>query len=106
MPEIAVKAGSTLSVPIVISHLAKTSDLVNVTVTAPDGWQAMNGAGRLRLPAENRTTLDLEIASPELNKEELKKAKPVDIVVGVIEDGMPPCEVRLRVLLKASALPE
>jgi LmbE family N-acetylglucosaminyl deacetylase len=106
MPEIAVKAGSTLSVPIVISHSAKTGDVVNVTVQAPSGWQAMNGAGRLRLPAENRTTLNLEIASPELNKEELKNAKPVDIVVGVIEDGMPPCEVRLRVLLKASALPE
>jgi len=106
MPEIAVKAGSTLSVPIVISHLAKTSDVVNVTVKAPNGWQAMNGAGRLRLPAENRTTLNLEIASPELNKEELKNAKPVDIVVGVIEDGMPPSEVTLRVLLKASALPE
>jgi LmbE family N-acetylglucosaminyl deacetylase len=106
MPEIAVKARSTLSVPIVISHLAKTSDVVNVTVKAPNGWQAMNGAGRLRLPAENRTTLNLEIGTPEVSKDELKNAKPVEIVVGVLEDGMPPSEVRLRVLLKASALPQ
>jgi len=106
MPEIAMKAGATLSVPIVISHLAKTGDVVNVTVTAPNGWKVMNGAGRLRLPAENLTALNVEIATPEAGKDELKNAKPVDIVVGVSDDRMTPSEVRLRVLLKTSALPQ
>ena len=106
MPEIAVEVGSTLTVPIVISHVAKTSELANVTVTAPNGWQVMNGAGRLRLPTESRTALNVEIASPQLGREELKSAKPVEIVVRVGEDRMPPTEVTLRVLLKASALPQ
>ena len=105
-PEIAVKAGSTLSVPIVITHSAKMGDEVNVKVSAPSGWKVLNGAGRSRLPVENRTALNVEIASPELSKEEMKNAKPVEIVVGVLEDGIPPSEVRLRVLLKASALPQ
>jgi len=106
MPEIAVKAGSTLSVPIVIAHAAKTDDVVNVTVTVPNGWKVMNGAGRLRLPAENKTALNVEIATPEMSKQELKSAQPVEIVVRVNAEGNSPSEVGLRVLLKASALPQ
>jgi LmbE family N-acetylglucosaminyl deacetylase len=104
MPEIGVKAGSTLSVPLVVTH--SPSQEVEVTVTAPNGWRVTNGAGRLRLPAENRTALDVEIATPEMSKQELKSAQPVEIVVGVSREGMGPTEVRLRALLKASALPQ
>src|SRR5438309_9617573 len=62
MPEIGVKAGSTLTVPLVVTH--SPNQEVEVTVTAPDGWQVMNGAGRLRLPAENKTALNVEIVTP------------------------------------------
>jgi len=106
MPEIGVKAGLTLSVPIVITHSAKTDDVVSVTMTAPNGWKVLSGAGRLRLPVENRTALNVEITTPEMSKEELKGAQPVEIVVGVSGEGIGPTEVRLRVLLKASALPQ
>ena len=106
MPEIGLKPGSTLSVPIVILQSAKTGDVVNMTVTAPNGWKVTNGAGRLRLPAENRTAVNVEIATPMLSKEELKGAQPVEIVVGVSAEGSSPSEVRLRVLLKGSALPQ
>ncbi len=102
-PEIAVKAGSTLSVPIVISHSEETSDEVNITVTAPNGWKVMNGAGRLRLPAEKQTALNVEIATAEMSKEQSKSAQPVEIVIGVGSGGAS-SEVRLKVLLKTSAL--
>ncbi len=101
MPEIGVKAGSTLSVPLVVSH--SPNQEVEVTVTAPNGWHITNGAGRLRLPAENRTALNVEIATPEISKEQLKSAQPVEIVIGVGSKGTS-SEVRLKVLLKASAL--
>jgi len=106
LPEIGVKAGLTLCVPLVISHPGKTGDTANITVTAPGGWKVTNGAERLRLPAENRTAVNVEIATPMLSKEELKGAQPVEIVVGVAGEGADPSEVRLRVLLKASALPQ
>jgi hypothetical protein len=104
MPEIAVKAGSTLSVPLVVRHAPNQE--VEVTVTAPNGWQVTNGAGRLRLPAENKTALNVEIVTPGAGKEELKGLQPVEIVVGVGAEGASPSTVRLRVLLKASALPQ
>jgi LmbE family N-acetylglucosaminyl deacetylase len=103
MPEIAVKAGSTLSVLIVITRSAETSDEVNVKVSAPTGWKVLNGAGRLRLPAESKTALNVEIATTEMSKEQLKSAAPVEIVIGVGSEGTS-SEVRLKVLLKASAL--
>jgi hypothetical protein len=65
----------------------------------------MNGTGRLRLPGENKTALNVEIATAEKSQEELKNAQPVEIVVAVSADGAGN-EVRLRVLLKASALPQ
>jgi len=104
IPEIAVKAGSTLSVPLVVSH--SPNQEVEVTVTAPNGWHVTNGAGRLRLPAENKTALNVEIVPPGTGKEELKGLQPVEIVVGVGAEGASPSKVRLRVLLKASALPQ
>ncbi|HEY6128593.1 MAG TPA: PIG-L family deacetylase [Candidatus Acidoferrum sp.] len=106
MPEIAVKAGSTLSVPIVITHSPETGDEVNVNVSLPAGWKVLNGTGRLRLPAESRTALKVEISTPEMSKEELKGAQPVEVVVGVSGDGSSKSQVRLRVLVKASALPQ
>ena len=105
MPEIAVKAGSVLDVPIVITQTAEEKFEVKVTVNAPGGWKVMNGTGRLRLPGENKTALNVEIATPEKSQEELKNAQPVEIVVAVSADGAGN-EVRLRVLLKASALPQ
>jgi len=106
LPEIGVKAGSTLTVPIVVTHAADKNADVIVTVNVPSGWTVVNGAGRLRLPAESKTAFNVEISTPEMSKEELQGAQPVEIVVGVGGEGTSPSETRLRVLLKASALPQ
>jgi len=103
VPEIEVKSGLILSVPVVIAP--DSAGEVNLTVRAPSGWKVTNGAGRLRLPKENKTALNVEIATPEMSKEELKNAQPVEVVVGLSGNGTV-SEVRLRVLLKASALPQ
>jgi LmbE family N-acetylglucosaminyl deacetylase len=106
MPEIAVKAGSVLDVPIIVAHATEKNVEVNVTVNAPSGWKVTSGAGRLRLPAERETALNVEIATPETGKEELKNVRPVEVVLTVSGEGSSPNEVRLRVQLKASALPQ
>jgi LmbE family N-acetylglucosaminyl deacetylase len=103
-PEIEVRAGSTLNVPLVVTHASENEE-VNVTVSAPTGWKVTNGAGRLRLPRENKTALNVEIATPEMSKGELKTAQPVEVLVSLSGSGTV-SEVRLRVLLKASALPQ
>lgn len=103
VPEIEIKSGSILSVPVVIAP--DNAGEINLTASAPTGWKVTNGAGRLRLPKENKTALNVEIATPEMSKEELKNAQPVEVVVSLSGNGTA-SEVRLRVLLKASALPQ
>lgn len=103
-PEIGIKAGSTLSVPLVVTH--SPNQEVEVTATARNGWQTTSGAGKLLLPAETRTALNVEIATPETSKEEPRNSRPVEVVIGVSADGTAKSEVRLRVLLKANALPQ
>jgi LmbE family N-acetylglucosaminyl deacetylase len=102
LPEIEVKSGVTLIIPIVLMH--SPNETVELVVTAPNGWRVLSGAGRLLLPAENRTAVNAEVATPELTKEQLKNAQPAEIVIGVSPGGTTGDQVRLRVLLKTSAL--
>jgi LmbE family N-acetylglucosaminyl deacetylase len=106
LPEIALKAGSVLDLPIIVTHTADKNVEVNVTVNVPGGWKVTSGGGRLRLPRERATALNVEIATPETKKEELKTAQPVQVVVTVSGEDAARGEVRLRVRLKASALPQ
>jgi len=103
-PEIAVKTGSTLAIPLVVGHLGRAA--AEITVTAPAGWRVANGQGRLELQAEDRTYLMVEILTPDLNKEQLGKLAPEEVLVKASLEGKAVGEVRLKVSLKASALPQ
>lgn len=106
VPEIGVKAGTTLVVPIVILHDSATTLPVTLIVKAPDSWKVGHGEGQFALPAEASTSLPVRIETPTLSGEELKKAAPQEVIIRAEADGKPAGEVKLRVLLKAGALPE
>src|SRR5215467_8078279 len=103
-PEIGVKAGSTLAIPLIIGHLGPAS--AEIAVTAPAGWKVANGQGRTQLPAEERTYLMVEIATPDLTKEQLAKLPAQEVAVKAALEGKALGEVRLKVALKSSALPQ
>jgi LmbE family N-acetylglucosaminyl deacetylase len=103
--EIELKTGSTLNVPIMVTHSPDKNVEVDVTVDAPKGWSVLSGAGRLLLPAESKTALTVAMSMPDLSKGELKTAEPAEVVVNVSVEGTQ-SQVRLRVLLKSSALPQ
>ena len=106
-PEIAVKAGSTLLVPLVIRHADWSQAMkVNLKVEAPSGWKAASGQGELVLPAETSTALRVEIETPVLTAEELKKTMPQEVTIHAEADGHSMGEVKLRVLLRPNALPQ
>jgi LmbE family N-acetylglucosaminyl deacetylase len=106
-PEIAVKAGSTLLVPLVIRHAdASQAMKVHLKIEAPSGWKVVSGQGEFALPAENSTALRVEIETPALSADELKKAKPEEVRVNAEADGHSIGEVKLRVLLRSHALPQ
>jgi LmbE family N-acetylglucosaminyl deacetylase len=106
IPEIAVKSGSLLYIPLVVTHKADTSAEISLNVKVPDGWKVTSGAGQIKLPAEGRTELRVEIQTPELSAEALKTAKLEEIVVELSSGGKSAGEVRLNVILRHSALPQ
>ncbi len=106
-PEIGVTAGSTLLIPLFIRHAdASQAMKVNLKIEAPSGWKVVSGQGEFALPAENSTALQVEIATPALSADELKKAEPQEVKVNAEASGFAMGEVKLRVLLRSHALPQ
>jgi LmbE family N-acetylglucosaminyl deacetylase len=106
VPEIGVKTGTTLVVPIAVLHDESKALPMIFTVKVPEGWKVIRGAGQFLLPAEESTSLPVHIETPTLSGEELKKAVPQEVVIRAEAEGKPAGEVRLRVLLRANALPQ
>jgi len=106
-PEIGVKSGSTLMVPLMIYHADPNETLkVNLKIEAPGGWKVVSGQGEFGLPAESSIALRVEIETPALTAEELKKAVPQEVTVHCEASGQSIGDVKLRVLLRANALPQ
>ena len=106
VPEIGVKAGTTLVIPIVVLHDAAKTMSVNFKVNLPEGWHLSHNEGQFLLPAEASTSFALQIETPVLSAEQLKTAEPQEITVRGEADGKPAGEVKLRVLLRANGLPQ
>jgi LmbE family N-acetylglucosaminyl deacetylase len=104
MPEIAVKAGTSLLVPLSVEHTYGQVIEVSIEITAPPGWKITSGQGTFRLPEEDRTDMFVEISAPALSNDELKKSASQEVIVRGSAAGKSIGEVRLDVLLKGSAL--
>ena len=106
-PEIGVKAGATLLVPLVIYRADPTAALkVNLKIVTADGWKVVSGQGEFELAAESSTALRVEIETPALSAEELKKTVAQEVAVHAEADGKSIGDVKLRVLLRPNALPQ
>ena len=105
-PEIAIKPGTAVYVPIVVQHANQNASTVLLTVEAPAGWKVTSGQGEFTLPKESSTALKVEIDTPWLSPEELKRAQPQEIIVRAQKNGASIGEVKLRVPLQGGALPE
>jgi len=99
-PEIGIKAGTVLQIPVVLSHDPVGLKDFEVNVTAPAGWKVLNGAGRLHLPSEETTALRVEVQTPDSAAD----AHLEQVLVSVQQNGKSFGTVRLLVLLKSSGL--
>lgn len=106
VPEIGIKAGTTLVVPLVVLHDATKPLPLSLAVKLPDGWKLVQRSGQFLLPAEASTSLPVLIETPSLSAEQLKAAVPQEVSVRAEVEGKPAGEMKLRVLLRTSALPE
>jgi len=106
IPEIAVKAGSIVGVPVIITRKPGAPREITVKATAPSGWKVSRGEGKFLLPDEETTDLRVELQSPEIPANELKKRKTDSVVVSGSVGRKSVGEFTLRVLLCSSALPQ
>jgi LmbE family N-acetylglucosaminyl deacetylase len=106
VPEISVKDGTTLVIPVVILHDPAKTLPITFTVNLPEGWKLSHDGGQFLLPAEASTALPLLIDTPSLTAEQLKTAAPQQLKVHGEAEGKSAGELTLRVLLKGAALPQ
>jgi LmbE family N-acetylglucosaminyl deacetylase len=100
-PEIGVKAGSVVQIPFSLAHDPARAAEFALNVTAPAGWRVLNGAGRIKLPKEENTALQVEVQTPDAPANKLEQ-----VLVSVEQDGKVLGTIRLLVMAKASGLPQ
>jgi LmbE family N-acetylglucosaminyl deacetylase len=103
-PEIGIKTGGTVSVPVTIFHDPKQGLEINVTAKVADGWKVKAGAGKFALPAEPNTNLHVDIDTPVFSSDQLKERKLQEVIVEVEGEGKKIGEVRLKVRLGSGGL--
>jgi len=106
IPEIAVKDGSIVGIPLVITRKAGAAREITVKVTAPTGWKIISGEGKFLLPDAETNYLRVELQSPQIGDNELKGRQPDSIVVSGTAGDKSIGQAELRALLRSSALPQ
>jgi LmbE family N-acetylglucosaminyl deacetylase len=106
VPEIAVKQGSIVGIPVIITRKPGAPREITVKATVPSGWKVISGEGKFLLPDEEITHLRVELQSPEIPANELKERKTDSVVVSGSVGRKSVGEFTLRVLLRSSALPQ
>jgi LmbE family N-acetylglucosaminyl deacetylase len=105
-PEIGIKTGTDLVVPVIVLHEGAKPLTINLTASLPDGWKLAHAETQFALPPEASTSFPLTIETPRLSAEQLKAVKPQEFTIHAESDGKPIGEIKMMVLLRASGLPE
>ncbi len=105
-PEIAVKSGSVVAVPIHVLRPTLMSALLTLTADVPTGWKVTGGTGKFSVAQGTDAQFRVEVQIPELSKEQLKEAKPETIVVHVSEGEQQIGDVKFKVQLVSGGVPQ
>jgi len=101
VPEIAIAAGSTLQLPIILSDGGKDSIEVTLTPTLPEGWSLKTQLAHYRLSPGEDLPLELEINTPAKQSDQISEVS-CRAASGSFEIGT----VKLHVKLIAGGLPQ
>jgi hypothetical protein len=106
IPEIAVKDGAVVAIPLVVTRQPGAEREITVKAAVPSGWKVISGEGKFLLADEEINYLRVEVQSPQIADNELKGRQPDSIVVSGISGDKTIGQAELRVLLRSSALPQ
>jgi hypothetical protein len=101
VPEIAITAGATLQIPLLLRNNSTASKEVTLSVTAPEGWATQGGIGNYALRVGDELLVLVMVDSPKT----VEKG-PVEIVCRVQADGQSIGTVKLHVRLRSGGLPQ
>lgn len=105
-PEIAVKPGTVVAIPVHIVRPELAPAVYTLTADVPTGWKVVGGAGKFAVERGTDAQFRVEVEIPELSKEQLKAVKPQTIVVHVSEGEKPIGDVKLKVQLVSGGVPQ
>jgi uncharacterized membrane protein len=106
VPEIAVAASGVLEIPIWLRNSTNATRDIKLTVAVPNGWTVKNGADTYSVRPGEDDPATLEIAVPQLAASETKSKEISDVLVNAESSGQNVGTIKLRVQLRAHALPQ
>src|SRR3984957_5778458 len=106
VPEIAVAAGGVLEIPIWLRNSTNATREIKLTTTVPNGWIVKNGADTYSVRPGEDGAATIEIAVPQLAASETKSKEISEVLVNAESSGQNVGTIKLRVQLRAHALPQ
>jgi hypothetical protein len=101
VPEIAITAGATLQIPLLLRNNTTTSKDLALSVAAPSGWATQSGVGSYTLPAGDQLPVLVTLDSPKAAEKVLD-----EIVCQTQANGQTISTIKLRVRRRTGALPQ
>jgi LmbE family N-acetylglucosaminyl deacetylase len=100
-PEIAIKRGTTLTVPLELHNHTAAAKTITISLKLPDGWTTQSGAGNLTLDPQSDYYWQVLLDSP---KAETKG--PQEIECRAEADGKTLATIKISVQLRNGGLPQ
>jgi LmbE family N-acetylglucosaminyl deacetylase len=100
-PEIAIKYGATLTVPLEFHNHTDAAKTVKISATLPDGWTVQSGAGDYTLQPQSDYYVQLLVDAPKAETKERQQ-----IACHAEAEGKTLSEIKLSVRLVHGGLPQ
>ena len=101
VPEIAIKRGATLMVPLELRNHTNTAKSISISLQAPDGWTAQSGVGNLVLEPNSDYYWQVTLDAP---KSDVKENQEIECRTE--SGGKLVSTIRLSVRLRSGGLPQ
>jgi LmbE family N-acetylglucosaminyl deacetylase len=100
VPEVAIAAGATLQMPLLLRNGTGSSKEITLSATLPEGWATKDGAGSYTVRTGDQLPVLVTLDSPK------KESKMDEIVCRAQADGQSVSTITLHVHLRSGGLPQ
>jgi LmbE family N-acetylglucosaminyl deacetylase len=101
MPEIAIKRGATLLIPLELRNHTDTAKTILITTKLPEGWTAQTGIGSVTLDPQSDFHWQVTVDAPKTETKDLQEAE-----CRVESDGKVLADIKISVQLRNGGLPQ